>query len=242
MSIIRIAGKGTYCCVYYLDQEDFDEIVNADLEAMGASDSRFDLLEANCSAKHVISKGFFANTSDSLAQVTLVCEDKAPVILPKLTLEEMPSHTRGPTSTDPENSQICVVVCDEFQDGVSEVSLGLSDEFDSDALYYVIRAIGHSDDGALWEMTTNQGLFVEDSWEDAHAGNTVTSDHEFYLDAIEYKGVVYELDGLRFENAHSRLWIWRHNTETDCFELDYLTSANVDWGYRGQSGPVVIRS
>ena len=105
MSVIRITGKGTYCCVYYLDREDFDEIVNADFEAMGVEDSRFDHLEVNCSAKHVISKGFFANTEDTLAQVSLLVENNEPIFLPQLIYEDMPSRCLMPTSIDPEKSQ-----------------------------------------------------------------------------------------------------------------------------------------
>ena len=240
MSVIRITGKGTYCCVYYIDREDFDEIINADFEAMGVEDSRFDLLEVNCSAKHVISKGFFANTGDMLAQVSLMVESNEPIFLPQLTIEDMPSRSLMPNSTDPEKSQICVVTYDAFQNGVSEVSIDLNEEFDESAICYVTKPIGHADDGPLWEMTVNQSLFVEDSYEDAD-GNIISSDFEFYLDAIEYKGVDYELNNLSFENARSRLWVWQYNSETEEFELDYLTSANVDWGYRSESGSTIIR-
>ena len=112
-------------------------------------------------------------------------------------------------------------------------------EFDESAICYVTKPIGHADEGPLWEMTVNQSLFVEDSYKDAD-GNTISSDFEFYLDAIEYKGVDYELNNLSFENAHSRLWVWQYNSETADFELDYLTSANIDGGYRSEPGHTII--
>ena len=31
------------------------------------------------------------------------------------------------------------------------------------------------------------------------------------------------------------------NDETGDFELDYLTSQKIDWGFRGQAGPVIIK-
>ena len=89
------------------------------------------------------------------------------------------------------------------------------------------------------EITTNQNLFVEDSYKDKE-GNSVKHDFEFYVDGIEYDGKIFQLDNLTFNTAHSRLWVWKYDKEISSFGLDYLTSAKINWGFRGQAGPPIV--
>ena len=140
---------------------------------------------------------------------------------------------------DPKDHQTCVVIYDEFKNGVSTIPVGIGKRFEPEKLSYILKPIGHSDDGDLWEMTTNQSLFLEDSYEDKE-GNSTKIDFEFYIDGINYDGKIFELDNLTFNTAHSRLWVWKYDKEISSFGLDYLTSAKMDWGFRGQAGPTII--
>ena len=63
---------------------------------------------------------------------------------------------------DPKDHQTCVVIYDEFKNGVSTIPVGIGKRFEPEKLSYILKSIGHSDDGDLWEMTTNQSLFLED--------------------------------------------------------------------------------
>lgn len=83
-------------------------------------------------------------------------------------------------------------------------------------------------------MTTNQNLFVEEE------GNSAKLDFEFYVDGIVYDGKFFQLDNLTFNTSHSKLWVWKYETEIGAFNLDYLSSAKIDWGFRGQAGPIII--
>ena len=57
---------------------------------------------------------------------------------------------------------------------------------------------------------------------------------------IEYDGKIFQLDNLTFNTAHSRLWVWKYDKEISSFGLDYLTSAKINWGFRGQAGPTIV--
>ena len=70
---IKIEGCGVYCCVYYLEQNVFDEIINVNIQNI--PESRFNLIEKNCSSKQLVSKGFFANTDKKVTQVSFIDRD-----------------------------------------------------------------------------------------------------------------------------------------------------------------------
>ena len=240
--MIKIEGHGVYCCVYYIDQEDFYEIANTNLNDVTTDEvqSRFSLVEENCTSKQIISKGFFCNSTKYQFKISGVDEVGQTMII---SFDENNLKSASNNFIAPKNNQICVVVYDEFQNGVTTIPIS-NKALDVEKLLYITKDIPpHESEGGqkdLWEMTTNQSLFAEDSWEDSE-GRTQYSDSEFYLDAIQYDDKVFVLDNLSFKDAHSRVWVWKHNDETGGFELDYLTSQKIDWGFRGQAGPVIIK-
>ena len=234
---IKIEGSGVYCCVYYLEPDVFDEIINVNVE--NTAQSRFNLIEKSCSSKQLVSKGFFANTDKEITQVSFIDEDGKALPLGYMDLDCAYTRLYENNTFDPKDHQICVVIYDEFKNGVTTIPVEIGKKFEPEMLSYVLNPIGHSDEGDLWEMTTNQSLFVEDSSEDKE-GNITKYDFEDYVDGIKYDGKIYQSDNLTFNTAHSRLWIWKYDKEISSFGLDYLTSVKIDWGFRGQAGPTII--
>ena len=53
---IKIEGSGVYCCVYYIEPDVFEEIINVNIQNIPRS--RFNLIEKRCSSKQLVSKGF----------------------------------------------------------------------------------------------------------------------------------------------------------------------------------------
>ena len=237
---IKIEGSGVYCCVYYIEPDVFEEIINVNIQNIPRS--RFNLIEKRCSSKQLVSKGFFANSNKKITQVSLIDRYGKSLPLGYIDLDcatTLDNLTTINKTFDPKDHQICVVIYDEFKDGVSTIPIRIGKRFEPEKLLYILKPIGHSDEGNLWEMTTNQGLFVEDSYKDKE-GNSVKHDFEFYVDGIEYDGKVFQLDNLTFNTAHSKLWVWKYDKEISSFGLDYLTSAKINWGFRGQAGPTIV--
>ena len=58
---IKIEGSGVYCCVYYIEPDVFEEIINENIQNIPGS--RFNFIEKRCSSKQLVNKAYKKNIS-----------------------------------------------------------------------------------------------------------------------------------------------------------------------------------
>lgn len=129
---IKIEGTGVHCCVYYLEPDVFEEIINANVQKIPGS--RFNLIEKHCSSKQLLSKGFFAHTNKKVTKVSFIDRNGKALSLGYINVDSAYTRLDENNTFDPKNHQICVVIYDKFKNGVSTIPFGIGKRFEPEKL------------------------------------------------------------------------------------------------------------
>jgi len=175
------------------------------------ADSSLYKFSFNLTSGESISRDFFEQRNAELAE-----EDQA------FDIYEEPrgflTVNHKPRLKDISESQVAIIEYHEFERGVSEIEIPSVENKIITSMRLICESVDRSGPSGQIDVAT-VATYCE-----AIVGSDEYENAEFAIMGVELDGEIYPVQEAKFENAHSRVWLWVYDSEEEKHGLDFFGS------------------
>ena len=229
----EISGKGIVCNVYYIEEEKLQEISALTCET---GPGLKDLLEENSDYIVHVSRGFFADSSQSTFEFKLESGEKIDQSFYEEKIEiiadqddsfeefwderDFRTTLNTPREKDITPSQVGIVEYHQFEEGIISAEIPCEDKnklSDMKLVCASVEGFGPNGLDLATKATYGEGIVGVEEYENA----------EEAIMAVEVDGQRYSLPEATFEKSDSRVWLWVYDGENGEHSLDFFGSQSL---------------